>query len=510
MKSARATDLLVPAFYTIAALVLLWDVVLAGQIAQLRKAPPTFRGITALAGLLIAPAVAIVIASASVLDGRAIHLVAWIWPATLVIFAAQAVYATARRLVTAFLGVPIAIYDILLAGTAIARYGVYTGLHPTPPALAFSAAEANALGTVLGHSAHFSPLALLVPLLAPAYPAQWRSTKVVRGVMALAAAVWGVMIALEIPRGYMAVTSYRRYIGDRLRERPRGDFAVGVRILPDLGDAPAPLALRNDLALLDSIDAGAIAIVVDPARVRAAGLDSLGRAIDQARRDSVQLIVGIGYTLAERERFRVDPARAMRERVAIVDRIARRLRPDILLPAVDPYTEGTRVLGPVPPQWWEEYLRLSARTVRQVNRRIRIGVAASSFTGPDSVLFAWAAAPGSPIDIAGFSLYPSYDGGAALDARMRVAERWLRRSTKESWVFGAGGFPLVHGEASQERAVWGALAWATAHGRIKGLIVDGAADYDRMMGLRAPGGRLRPVATTVARAIDALAETRGP
>ena len=59
------------AFYVASALVLLWDVFLAGQIAQLRRAPRFFRGVTALGGLLIAPAMLVAVTSASILNGRA-------------------------------------------------------------------------------------------------------------------------------------------------------------------------------------------------------------------------------------------------------------------------------------------------------------------------------------------------------------------------------------------------------------------------------------------------------
>ena len=62
----RLREVLPYAFYVASALVLLWDVFLAGQIAQLRRAPRFFRGATALGGLLIAPALLVAITSASV------------------------------------------------------------------------------------------------------------------------------------------------------------------------------------------------------------------------------------------------------------------------------------------------------------------------------------------------------------------------------------------------------------------------------------------------------------
>ena len=85
----------------------------------------------------------------------------------------------------------------------------------------------------------------------------------------------------------------------------------------------------------------------------------------------------------------------LRARLAAVDRIVRRLRPDIILPARDPYTDGVRAMGRVPLAWWQEYFRQAQENARRVSNRVRVGVAASAFIGPDSALYAWAARAGS-------------------------------------------------------------------------------------------------------------------
>lgn len=500
-------DVLPYAFYAASVLVLLWDVFLAGQIAQLRRAPRFFRSVTALAGLLIAPAVLVAVTSASILNGRAIHVIAWVWPLTLAIFALQAAYAVGKRLVTPFIGLPIAAYDIIVAAAAYVRYEAYSGADPSTAALAIAAAQSSALGMLLGRVALFSPFAVQLPLLAPAYPARWRISATVRGTFAILAMGFTVLFVAQVPGAVIAVRSYQSYAQDRLQERPRGDFTIGLRIFPALNDAPPPLALRSDIALVDSVGVGAIAVVIDPAGARLAALDSLAHSLEEERRDSVMLIVAVGYGRDARESFRASPTRHMRARLAAVDRIVRRLRPDIILPARDPYTEGARAMGRVPLAWWEEFLRQAAANARLVSNRVRVGVAASSFVGSDSTLYAWASRAGSPIDVVGFSFYPSYDGGESLAARLHVADRWMRSSTKNHWVFSAGAFPVTHGESSQARALWGTLAWATSHATVKGLIVESAGDYDALTGLRAPGGRVRPALATLERAIAAMAET---
>ena len=77
-------------------------------------------------------------------------------------------------------------------------------------------------------------------------------------------------------------------------------------------------------------------------------------------------------------------------------------------------------------------------------------------------------------------------------------------------MFATGGYPEAHGEASQERAVWAALAWATSKPQIKGLIVSEAGDYGVIRGLRAADGHLRRVTFAVMRAMKGLRESAAP
>jgi hypothetical protein len=90
---------------------------------------------------------------------------------------------------------------------------------------------------------------------------------------------------------------------------------------------------------------------------------------------------------------------------------------------------------------------------------------------------------------------------------LRLAGRWLRGSRKEQWIFSARSYPRAFGERNQARAIWGMLAWATSQPRVRAIILDGAGDYEALDGLRDPGGRLRPVVASVARARAALAES---
>jgi hypothetical protein len=493
-------------------IILAWDIALAGRISQVRKAPRAFAAITALAGFLIAPALALSIAASSAITGRALVAVDWLWPLTAVLFAIQAVYALTRRLVNTFVGLPIAVYDLIVGATVVFRYLASRGVELPEPALVLLAAQTDALTLVTGTSALTSPLFFNIPIISPAFPAARELTAGFRVVVAFIAAGWTTLVAVGLPRGQVAIHSYERYEGVRLPERPAGDFLLGVKILPDFARPPSVRAIRSDLALLDTLDVDAVNIVVVAEEVTGTALDSVARVLEPLRRaDSTLLIVTLGYPgkllpLLRPLEFDVDA------RLRAVNQVVRRLRPDILIPAEDPYGAGARAFGLLPVETWQDFLRRADSLSKRLRPRTRIGVAASSFGTRDSLLYSWAVKPGSPIDVVGFSLFPSRRGAETLDASMRAADRWIQteRPRKPHWVFNVGGLPLAHGEKSQERAISGVIAWATRRGEIRGVIANGAGDYGSIVGLRAPNGRLRPAALAVLRAKQGLEETAAP
>src|SRR5256886_12455307 len=104
-----------------------WDILMAGRIAQLRRIPRRFQAITSIAGLLLAPALVVAFAAQSLLYGRAIFLVAWLWPFTTLLFVVQAVYALGRRLVTPLLGFPLLVYNVIIATVAVTKFVIARG-----------------------------------------------------------------------------------------------------------------------------------------------------------------------------------------------------------------------------------------------------------------------------------------------------------------------------------------------------------------------------------------------
>lgn len=490
-------------------IILAWNVWLTNRIAGARMLPRRFIGLTGLAGLLLLPGVIVVLATGSLEYGRALAAVAWLWPVTLVLFAVQAWYATARGFVLPSMGVPIAVYDTLIAGAAIVQLAVRYGVAPPSIVLALLAAQYGALAATASPTALSSAMLFYVPLFAPAFPARYRISATVRVILAACAAVWAGVIIAKLWPSSGAVRGYDRYDNVRIRERPEGDFAIGVKLFPVLHAGPPPVAIREDLALVDTLDADVIAVTIAPDGVRRATLDSIARVLESVRRDSTLFVVTLGNAAPQLIPGRFTPLDAER-RIEEVRSIARRLRPDYLLPVAEPYGRAAAVYGRLPVTTWSRYLARAAAAARQVSPRTRVSWSASSYDARDSALFAWSAAPGSPIDVLGFTIAPSDQGARGLDADMFAADRFIRatRSTKEHWVWSAGSFPAAHGEHSQERALWGTLAWASSRAVIRGVIVAEAGDYDTTIGLRAANRRLRPATATVARAIRALKESR--
>jgi len=491
--------------------VLIWDVSLTGRIVQVRQLPRAFVALTALAGFLLLPALVIHLATTSAETGRAVTEVDWLWPLTLGLFALQALYAAARRLVNPFLGFFISAYDVLIAVDAVLRSIASSGTVLPNQLLVFLAATAGAFSVSLGSSTVISsPFFVLVPMIAPAFPALRRTTATFRLLLAIVAGAWVVIFITEFTRAGPTVASYSVHdpLTEKLQERPEGDFDIGLKLFPDLDGAPPPVAIHNDLPLADTLEVSVVGITIVPEEMDRVALDSLAHTLELLRRDSTQLVLTLGYP----SRIIPMPGRTFSDaqRLRTIDQVVRRLHPDILLPAKDPYDAGTRAAGPRAPQYWESFLTRASAAAKRADRRVRIGVSASSYDRRDSTLYAWAAAPGSPVDVVGFTLFPSRTGVRTLDAAIHAADRWMRESNspKDHWVFAAGGYPEAHGEASQERAIWAALAWATSRPTIKGLIVSEAGDYGTITGLRAPDGHLRRAAFAVMKAMRGLRETQ--
>ena len=300
---------LAPAHLALCLIIVVWDIVLGGRIARVAHAPAAFASLAGLAGLLVLPAFVVALASTTVITGRAILYVDWIWPAVLIVFAAQAVYALVRRLVNPAWGIPIAIYDVVIAVAGVVRYLAARGYEPVEPLLLLLTAQTAALSLATHSAAIANPLYINVPMIAPAFPALRPITATFRALLSALALGWSIGIAFQLPVAIKAVRSYHAHATDRLTERPEGDFSIGVKLFPDVGSPPPPPAVASDLALADTLTADVVAVVVVP-DINNQVLDSLAHALDQLQRDSTLLIVTLGYRgklLPELRRVPLDP-----------------------------------------------------------------------------------------------------------------------------------------------------------------------------------------------------------
>ena len=185
------------------------------------------------------------------------------------------------------------------------------------------------------------------------------------------------------------------------------------------------------------------------------------------------------------------------ERQAAVERVLRRIRPDVIFPGlVDPLPS---ILGSTPQSsyWWRALMLRSAATVKRVRPRTLIGWSASRLDATDSAVYAWASAPTSPVSLLGAVSFPSFSGLPAVDARLRAFDRWHQRAVEGGggaqphWLVTVGGLPHAHGDAAQLAAIRHALAWGSRRAWIQAAVIGEPADYDGGVGLRAANGRLR-------------------
>jgi hypothetical protein len=496
-------DLLRPALLALSALFLVWNIVLAGRITRQRSLPPVLGLLTALGGLLVLPAFLMFVASASVLTGRPLSSIAWVWPITATLIAAQAFYATAARFVTPIVGVPILIYDIVATAAALGSYLLGQGEPTSFPLAALVAGWGSAVGWVAGPAA-IAPLYGMIPILSPAHPARWRAVAGWRLVVALVALGLAGFVGSHVRRGARAITTYDELTRYELRPRPGELFAVGLEILPPIESPPTAFHLRSDLDLIGTAALKAVMVDIPASGVRAAALDSIRRVLDPFRRDSLLLIAAVRAP-AEPEAGASTVAADSAHRT-LVEQVARRLSPDYLLPLDEPPAGRTQLptaasaMGLLARR--KAQLIAVSERVRRIDPRIRLALSVTPGGSLDSALYAWAISAESPVEVLGFSLLADEGGGSALAERIRTAERWMltAQQPREHWVFHAGGLPAVHGERSQEAAIAGLIGWAMGRPEVRGVIVTRSGDYDDQRGLRAASGRMKAATAVLVKA----------
>jgi len=484
----------------VAILVLTWNIALAGWIAARREGPRWFARLTGLAGLLVAPAAVIAVAVSSDAGARTVTGVAWLWPLTCLLLVLQAVAATALRDVSSTVGVPIAAYNVLVCMLAVgddlvARSG-------SAPLLlqGVVAARDAILGIVMGPAALASPLALMVPLLAPAYPARRRANATFRALLVLYATVMTTMLAIEWPRGIAAVQSY----ADAVTSTPASGvprIRQGVRVLPVLSGPPRARAVRAAATIHEAVTPDAVLVLLRLEQGRVAGLDSLARTLAPFREDGGHLLVALTFERTDALAVQRTPQVVHQQRLSALQEVTLRLRPELIIPLMRPAIPSLLGEPTVPDAWFARHLSEAVAAVQRVRPITDVAWIATRFDRADSALYTWAAADASPLDALGFAPAPTFSGLPSLDARLRAADRWHGTMTdrdRPHWIV-THGLPRAHGDVAQRAGVQHVIAWSARRTWVHGVIVGEPSDDASTTGLVAANGRARAILETLGR-----------
>ncbi len=510
---------LAPVTLVIALVVLGWDITLAGWMAARREAPRIFTHLTSICGLLVAPALLIAVASGTEVGARTVVGISWLLPAICAVFVLQVLYALLAGILSPVIALPILIYDCVVTVVVTGDYLVSQfGVAPLWMQAAVAARDV-VVGMTVGRTALVSPLAMLVPMIAPAYPARWKLSGLARAVLVLSATAVTTLLVIEWPRGVGAVRSYRVAYSEPMQARPAGDFAIGMRWLPVLDGPPPARAARADRALAEGFAPDVLFLVLDDDGTRTSSLDSLARVLAPLRTDSVTIAVALRH--GRHPAPSVDQGRA-----AALERILTQLEPDVLFPAIgDPFPS---VLVEETPSvsWWRFMLRTSNAVRQRVRPATKMGVALAHLDARDSAIYALATTRGAGVDVIGAMIAPSFSGLPGVDARLRALERWHNQVVDQRnaadtlaeaptlpplpqhWLTPITGLPHAHGDAAQLAAMRRALAWASRRPWVTAAILGESADYDGWNGIRAANGRVRSAWPALTAAAKGMRDAR--
>lgn len=466
-----------------------WTIWCGGRIARVASVSLAHRLAAGLTALLVVPGGLLWLALGSVETSGAVREGAWLWPVACLAALPQPLAALGRDRAPGWLAWPVAAWNLVAVVDMLARGADLLGVAWPDPLVPVLGAPRAAWSDAVGTSALAAPWTLVVPLVVPVWPPRVRLTRVVHVLLVVVACVGVGASALGGLRLASVASSYRRFAADPLRERPAGDFAVGVEAFGAVASqVPATVARLDELSL-EQLEVTAVGVELSAATPRAA-LDSLGRILDPRRRAGAAIIVTV----------RDLPMGASDS--TLVSAIARRTGATTLV-----------VSGPWERQPLDRLAAAVARRAAAARAAARPGLQVAIAVGADEPRrHAWAAAPGSGIDEIVLRLAPSSAGADALGRQLATWSAWIAEtgSLRSYWLVGAGGVPAAHGPTSQRLAVRGALAWATSERMVRGALVGPVTDIGALTGLRSASHAWRPAAGTLLQAGRSIRETRAP
>jgi hypothetical protein len=466
---------------------LAWTTWCGGTIARIRGVGLLHRTLAGVAALLALPAALVAIALGSIETARAVQDIRWVWSVVCLAALVQPMLAIGRDRAPIWLALPAVLWNLAALLDASARGLDAYGVALPDAAHAVLTLPRAAWGLVIGDVALSSAWTIVPPILVPVWPPRWRGTRLVHAALALVALAGAAGVAIVTWPHQAAIASYRVFAREPVRERPGGDFSVGLAALAPVTEMPAAAVARVATATLDVLETGVVRVEVRvPARPPV--LDSLARVLDFRRRVGSAMLVEIIGGLRE----------AARDSAAIAA-VARR------------FSTATVVVSTprdsAPLDRWAARVRRRAAAAHAASERVGVAIRVSP---SDERRYQWAVESGAVVDAIVLGITPTRRGASDLTAQWQRYSGWIATTgtLKPHWIDGAGGAPAFFGGAQQRLAMIGTLAWATNERVVRGVILGDAADQGTLSGVRTATGRWRPAAGTALRAARVIRETR--
>lgn len=472
-----------------------WNLVIGARTSALPAAGGPARVLSALAAFLVLPALAIALLAPTAAGTRIFGPLAWMWPAVTLLFTAQALWATWRSRASVLVTAPLLCFDIVVAWIATARWldSVMSGL-PTwvlLPGAAVSVFAESALGIV----GFLWGAAVLMPALVPLTPARRKLTRIGRGLLAAGCTALLIGVTVGAPRAHDLLRVDETAETTVIEPGARGALAIGISLFGPLSGPPAGTAVRQDLALADSLGVTAVLVTLQSAGTGAGTLDSLARTLE-LRRDSVVLVVALEFRAArEPQALELDSARA-----AMVERVVRRLRPHVLVPWLAHSSPTMQSL-----RSWQSFLERVAEAAGRGDRRTLVAAPSRARTSADSALVDWVLQGTSRVRAIALRAEEAVADPARYLRALAALARWasLVSPVPEVWVAEIPTAPAVTGARVQQALVRRTLRWASTNAWVRGIVAGAASDITAPTALRTADLRARPALQEVALALRA-------
>jgi hypothetical protein len=486
-----------PAACTGAAVALVaWNLTQGVRLSSLPDASRPMRMLASLSAFLLLPSMLIAVLAPTAPGARVLGPLAWMWPMVTVGVLVAGVWSAGYRRAPAFISLSLTLFNLFAAWVALARWLAGEGVSLPAWALAPGALVSSLAAEVYGDAHYPWAAALLMPALVPATPSRRRLARLARAVLIAGCAVFAIGIAAGTPRAFATLVALEALAPPEAPAAPRAALAIGLRCFGDLSGSPSAAAARRELALADSLGVSAVHVALRASGTGAAALDSVSRAL-APRRDSVVLVVTLllgGFRPGE-------GGSGEETRLEALDRVVRRLRPDVLVPA-ELIPAGRH--APALDAWVRHYDRV-AEVARRADRRIVVALGTEARTDTDSAAVEWVMQRNAPVRAIALAVS---DHGAHPErflTALASISRWASfgLTPPDVWLLGVPTAPAVTGEVVQQRLVRYTLAWATARPWVRGVIAGEAGDITAPTALQTATGRRRRAVAEVAAALRA-------